>query len=165
MLMASCYLSYPFLFINKYVYSKLTKRPFVWLPTYTADVLTLACFIYAFGWHVVFLNEDNPGLWLEKSKNMMYVHAYSFHVTEFEINIQFYVGAWLLIAFIRQLLGLTVTRQLGPIISTIIVMFKDVARFILIWVFVLLGYSSVGFITFQEVPDLNKFEDSLKYFF
>ena len=56
MLMASCYLTYPFAIINKYVLSKLTDRPFTWLSTYTADLLTLACFLYTFGWHVVWDN-------------------------------------------------------------------------------------------------------------
>ena len=148
--MASAYLSYPFLIINKFVFCKLTQRPFIWLPTYTADLITLGCFCYTFGWHVLWLNEENPGLWLEQkpSQDLMYVHAYSFHVTEFEINVQFYFGVWLLVSFLRQLLGLTVTRSLGPIVSTIIEMFKDVAKFIVIWALVLLGYTSVGFLTF-----------------
>ena len=55
----------------------------------------------------------------------------------------------MLILFVRQLISWTVTPQLGPIISTIIVIFNDVGKFIFIWIIVLCGYASVGFITFQ----------------
>ena len=68
-------------------------------------------------------------------------------------------------AFIRQLLGLQVTKALGPIISMILVMFKDVAQFIVIWFIVLIAFASVGFMTFKEVPNLRKFDESLVYFF
>lgn len=78
----------------------------------------------------------------------MYIEAYGLHAATFEINVQFYMGIWLLISFVRLLLSFAVTKQLGPIVSTIIVMFSDVGQFIAIWFFVLLGYSSVGFITF-----------------
>ena len=56
----------------------------------------------------------------------MYVEAYGFHAETFEINVQFYNGMWMLLAFGRMLLSFTVTRSLGPIVSTILVMFNDV---------------------------------------
>ena len=65
MLVASAYLSYPLFIINKFAFCKLTNRPFVWLSTYTADLMALGCFVYAFGWHVLWLNEENSGLGLE----------------------------------------------------------------------------------------------------
>ena len=43
-------------------------------------------------------------------------------------------------------------------------MFNVVGQFTLLWFFVLLGYSSVGFITFSEVPKLFSFKQSLIYF-
>lgn len=82
------------------------------------------------------------------SFDMMYLESYSIHSTIFEFGVQFYMGMWLLVSFVRLLLGFTVTRQLGPIVSTIQAMFSDVGQFIVIWLFVLLGFSSVGFITF-----------------
>ena len=51
--------------INKYAFCKLTERPFVWLPTYTADLLTLGSFTYTFGWHVLWMNSKNAGLGLD----------------------------------------------------------------------------------------------------
>ena len=95
----------------------------------------------------------------------MYFEAYNKHIETFEINVQFYIGIWLLLAFLRQLLSWTVTPQLGPIVSTIIVMFKDVGQFIIVWLFVLMGYASVGFITFREVPELKSMEDAIVFFF
>ena len=44
-------------------------------------------------------------------------------------------------------------------------MFKDVAQFIIIWMFILIGYSVVGFLTFQEIKGLNQWADSIIYFF
>ena len=64
-LAASTYLSYPLFIINKYAYCKLSNRPFVWLSTYTLDLLSLSSFLYAFRWHVVWLYEENSGLGLE----------------------------------------------------------------------------------------------------
>ena len=112
------------------------------------------------------MNTTNAGLGLEAnpSQDLMYVEAYGLHAATFEINVQFYVGMWLLLSFGRTLLSFTVTRSLGPIVSTILVMFNDVAQFIAIWFFVLIGFSTVGFVTFQEVPSLRKFTDSLTYF-
>ena len=95
----------------------------------------------------------------------MYFEANAIHIHDFDININFYLGLSFLMTFIRQLLGLQVTKSLGPIISMIIVMFKDVGQFIIIWFIVLIAFSSVGFMTFQEVPSLRKFEDSFIYFF
>ena len=96
---------------------------------------------------------------------MMYVQAYTSHTASFEINVQFYIGLWLLISFLRQLLSWTATRTLGPIISTIIVMFKDVGQFIIIWIFVLFGFSSVGIITLNKHPRMKSFSSSLLFFF
>ena len=101
--MCASQLSTPLLIINKYVFCQLTARKFVWLHTYTADLLITLTFIYAFGWHLLWLQEENSGLGLEEnpSPDMMYVDAYGYHMMTFEINIQFYVGLWLLISFIR----------------------------------------------------------------
>ena len=51
MVFSSASLSFPFLIINKYVYSKLTHRPFVWLPTYTTDLLSFAFINGTMIWH------------------------------------------------------------------------------------------------------------------
>ena len=53
-----------------------------------------------------------------------------------------------LVSFIRQLLSYQVTEGLGPTISTILAMFADVKNFIVIWIYVILGYSVVAFITY-----------------
>ena len=83
----------------------------------------------------------------------------------FEFSIEFYAGMWMLVAFIRQLISWTVTPSLGPIVSTIMVMFNDVGRFIIIWAFVILGFSCVGFITFRDVPAFNKLQFAIEYFY
>ena len=78
----------------------------------------------------------------------MYAQEYLNHVSSKEINLQIYLGLMTLFAFVRQLLSYQVTQTLGPIISTIIVMFSDVAQFILIWIFNLLASTVVSFLTF-----------------
>ena len=62
MLMASCYMTYPLLMINKYVLARMTNRPFIWLDLYYLDFMIVGFFLYAFGWHVVWLNAINDGL-------------------------------------------------------------------------------------------------------
>mmetsp|Transcript_20153 Transcript_20153/g.27223 ORF Transcript_20153/g.27223 Transcript_20153/m.27223 type:complete len:505 (-) Transcript_20153:373-1887(-) len=161
------YITFPLGIFNKYVYCRLTERPFIWLPTYSADFLIIALLGYSLHYHFAWLDERNPGLHLqaEPSDALMYIHAYNEHVSTFELNVTFYLGLMSLAIFIRQLLSYQVTSLLGPIISTILVMFSDVAQFIVIWLIVLLGYSFVGFISFQAVPELRQFKDSFAYFF
>ena len=103
MMIGAAYLANPLIIINKYVFCKLTNRPFIWLNTYTADLLTLACYLYAFSWHVVWMNVENSGLGLEEnpSKDLMYVEAYGLHAQTFEFNVQFYIGICLLLSFGR----------------------------------------------------------------
>ena len=68
-------LSHPILIFNKYVFCKLTHRPFVWLTTYTFDLIALGLYLYIFGWHIKWLNVQNEGFGLEAipSQEMMYV--------------------------------------------------------------------------------------------
>ena len=44
-------------------------------------------------------------------------------------------------------------------------MFKDVGQFIIIWIFVLFGFSSVGIITLNRHPRMKTFSSSLLFFF
>ena len=44
-------------------------------------------------------------------------------------------------------------------------MFNDVAQFIVVWIFVLVAYASVGFISLRDVKELSHFEDAIIYFF
>ena len=44
-------------------------------------------------------------------------------------------------------------------------MFNDIGQFLAIWIFVLTGFSSVGFITFADVPELSKFSEAFLFFF
>ena len=46
------YISFPFAIFNKFVYCKLAKRPFIWLPTYTADLMTMGFFCYPLYYHL-----------------------------------------------------------------------------------------------------------------
>ena len=57
-----------------------------------------------------------------------------------------------------------VTQTLGPIISTIIYMFDDIATFLIIWMLVLFGFTMVGVLAFNEIDKLRDFESSLLYF-
>ena len=61
-------------------------------------------------------------------------------------------GILSIFAFIRIVLGLITTKTFGPIISTIIFMFNDIAVFIVIWVIVLVMFGTIGALTFNETP-------------
>lgn len=58
------YISFPFAIFSKFVYCKLARRPFIWLPTYTADLLTMGFFCYPLYYHLQWVDVKNPGLWL-----------------------------------------------------------------------------------------------------
>ena len=61
-------------------------------------------------------------------------------------------GILSIFAFIRIVLGLITTKTFGPIISTIIFMFNDIAIFIVIWIIVLVMFGTIGALTFNETP-------------
>ena len=61
-------------------------------------------------------------------------------------------GILSIFAFIRIIMGLITTKTFGPIISTIIFMFNDIAVFIVIWVIVLVMFGTIGALTFNETP-------------
>ena len=58
-------LSNPLLIVNKYVFCKLTNRKFVWQATYFMDLIMTGCYLYGFGWHILWLKEKNSGLGLD----------------------------------------------------------------------------------------------------
>ena len=45
------YLCYPLGVLNKYVYCKLTERPFLWLPHYSADYLLIVLLGFILHYH------------------------------------------------------------------------------------------------------------------
>ena len=72
---AGMYMAFPIQIINKYVFCKLTERPFVWLSTYTFDLITLGLYLYVFGFHIAWLDVKNEGYSLEEvpSQDLMYI--------------------------------------------------------------------------------------------
>ena len=78
------YVSFPLALFNKFVYTRLTERPFIWLPHYSADILTVVLLYYTLYKHFQWINEENPGLYLqdEPSQELMYFHAYTEHVLD-----------------------------------------------------------------------------------
>ena len=63
-----------------------------------------------------------------------------------------------LTAFYRILCGLNVTENLGPIISTTLYMFRDVATFIVIWILVVVAFTLSSYACFGDLEyftDLN----------
>ena len=56
------------------------------------------------------------------------------------------------------------TKKLGPIVSAIIVMFKEVFTYLIICVFTVISFSCVGFTTFQDNDELRSLEGSLLFF-
>ena len=92
------------------------------------------------------------------------VQAFNEDVAEHEFNIQFWTGSFCLLGWLRLLVTLQVTKLLGPIISTILYMFKDISVFICIWGIVLMGFSMVSVLTFQQVEEIRTFEGAIIYF-
>lgn len=57
--------------------------------------------------------------------------------------------------FIRIILELQVSRTLGPIITTISYMFQDIAKFLVLWVLILMGFTTGALVIFWEIAELN----------
>ena len=121
-------LTVPFSVFNKYMYTRLTSQPFVWLQTYTFDLAMFVLYAIAFRLHLSMMDKQNIGMGLqpEPSYNLRYIHEYNTHIAANEINVQFVNGLISLFGFTRFLTALVVNETIGPIISTIIFMFKDI---------------------------------------
>lgn len=124
-------------------------------------MVTLGVYIYVFKLHVDFLRDENAGLSVtdEPTEELQYIEAYSTHNGKNEINMQFYIGVIVLLSYAKQLCALMVTEILGPIITTIMYMFADIKTFIVIWVIVLVMFTAVGILGFQEVVAIKTFGD------
>ena len=103
------------------------------------------------------LGEPNP------SKSLDYAVAFLKNVAENEFNIQTAIAVVALFSFVRILINLFVTELLGPILSTTLYMFKDVATFILIWFLVLMAYTMSSFICFNDNENFRNFGDVFLY--
>ena len=68
---------------------------------------------------------------------MMCVENYNVDMSQGEFNPTFFAVFVALFQFTRMGCSLIVTQSLGPIISTIMYMFKDIIVFLAIWVIVL----------------------------
>lgn len=55
----------PINMFNRYVYSRLTKQPFVWLDTYYFDLINLALFLLVLEIHFQMENQTNEGFGVE----------------------------------------------------------------------------------------------------
>lgn len=53
--------------------------------------------------------------------------------------------------------------MLGPIITTIMFMFADIRIFIVIWIMVLIMFTTVGILGFQEIDEISSFQDGFIY--
>ena len=68
-------------------------------------------------------------------------------------------GVLVLVSFLRILASLMVTSTLGPIISTIAYMFKDMLTFFAIWAIVLTAYVCAGALTYPNTPRILNMEE------
>jgi len=158
---------FPLTLINRWAYAKLTEQKFVWQNVYTIDLIILVFFTFIWDLHLEWLAEKNSGMGLDPNPSfyLMYVESYTTHLAKNEITVEFYAGVIAFLYFIRLLLSLMLTKTLGPIISTILFMFNDIAIFLVIWLIILVGFTMVGVLTFSELPELNNVPDGFTYFF
>ena len=162
----ACIFTIPMYLINKFVYARLVHKPFVMLETFWLDIAILVTYIGIFRFHVLWQNRTNIGMGLDPnpSSGLMYIHEYNDHLSKNEVNISLLIGLLAFFGYMRLLIGLKVTKTLGPIISTIIYMFKDIGVFIVIWFIVLISFTMVAVLTFNEVPEISKIQYGLVYF-
>lgn len=93
----------------------------------------------------------------------MFIQAYQTHVNTVEFNMNIMSAIITIFGFTRMLLAFSAFETLGPIITTIIFMFNDVAVFIVIWGIVVIMFTTVGIVGFQEIVVLSTFETAIVY--
>ena len=96
---------------------------------------------------------------------MMYVENYNVDMSQGEINLTFFAVFVALFQFTRMGCSLIVTQSLGPIISTIMYMFKDIIVFLAIWVIVLHVFIFSGIFMFKDCEDLRDYHKAQAYWF
>ena len=151
--------------INKYAYAKLISKPFVWQKLWTLDLGIMIGHSFVLNWSRGFDAEVNHGLYLQEtpSEKMMYMTAYIMHVNTIEYNLNVAMAFVCIFGFSRLLFGLQAFETLGPIITTILFMFADVANFINIWALCVLMFTTVGVVGFQEIAILSKFDTAILF--
>ena len=157
--------TFPFKLIMNFAYAKLTHQKFVWQNTYSIDliILGLASWIWYRTAAMVSVENEGFGFVAEPSRMLMFAQEYTEDYYGYEFNLQFFVGVCSSLYFIRLLLSLILTQTLGPIISTIIYMFNDIAVFIVIWLITLIGFTLVSMVTFNPVAVFVSFETAFLF--
>ena len=148
------------------MHSVFTESKFRWDVIDILDLLCVICYIKVISMYPDIYGAVNDGLGLmeEPSESLMFATAYINHISVNEFNISFYFGLLEGLIFIRLLLVLRGTELLGPIISTIMLMFHDISIFLVIWSLVLVCYCLTGNFFLGEAPALFTIPDAFIYF-
>ena len=84
------------------------------------------------------------------SHPIMYMTEFNMNLAQLPINIRFFSTYIAIIGFLRTIFSLMVTESIGPIIITILFMFKDIATFLTIWGLVLISFTAAFDFSFQD---------------
>ena len=132
----------PFSIVNRFAFAWLTEQPFIWVETSMLDLATIVPYLFILVVHIEGMYAENSGLGLQEnpSHKMMYVENYNILMAMTEYNPSFFCIYTAFFSFMRVICSLIVTQSLGPIISTIMYMFKDILLFLSIWLLVVLMF-------------------------
>ena len=67
--------------------------------------------------------------------------------------------------WLRMILMLKLTKTFGPLIRIVIVMFKELGIFLVLWVIQLFIFACIGMAVFSELPEYGNFVDVLVMLF
>ena len=156
----------PIQILLKYIYTRYVTQPFRFLATYFLDLVYMSLYAYVLWKHLEMSAETNSGMGIDPNNaDLVYIEAYNMHLSESEFNVQLVCGIMGLVGYLRFLTALRGTETLGPIISTIIYMLKDVSSFLVVWLLVILAFAQASVSMFQDVETLKSFDSSLFYWF
>ena len=82
---------------------------------------------------------------------LLYAMAFNIHAGKIELNINFFLMCLGLCSAARIILALIVTELLGPLISTMLYMFNDLATFLVIYGAVIIGFTLSAMMGFQDI--------------
>ena len=109
--------------------------------------------------------KENEGMGIAQTKNLMYVPAYQEHLMESEFNVQNLGGFFITVSFTRFIVALMLTETLGPIISTIFYMIRDIAAFLTIWVLIVGMFACASLLAFQDIENFSTVPNAFIYYF
>ena len=158
-MVASVTFLFPITLINKYVYTRLTKRRF---ETTTADIIDFTIFVLVAIWYESYTiyssKELDFPLFGPEEDSIFEVRLMRSIIYDIENDIfhmDFLLAAITALLWFRCILLLKLSEQFGPLLAMIYAMLLIFTRFIVLYVIELVTFSCISALTMSENPNFS----------